>query len=58
MYQRYGDRQILEESFDSMKDWVDYIRGQGPEEALWNTGLQLGDWLALDAEEGSFWRNG
>lgn len=54
MYQRYGDRQILEESFDSMKAWVDYIRGQGPEEALWNTGLQLGDWLALDAEEGSF----
>lgn len=54
MYQRFGNPQILADSFDSMRSWVDYIRGQGTEEALWNTGLQLGDWLALDAEEGSF----
>lgn len=54
MYQHFGDRTLLEDSWSSMKRWVDYIRGQGIEETLWNTGLQLGDWLALDAKEGSF----
>lgn len=54
MYQRFGNQVILNEAYPSMKKWVDYIRGQGREEALWDTGLQLGDWLALDSEEGSF----
>ncbi|WP_149093847.1 alpha-L-rhamnosidase [Paenibacillus terrae] len=54
MYQCYGDKQILAQQYDSMKAWVDYIRAQGNEECLWDTGLQLGDWLALDSEEGSY----
>ncbi|AET62005.1 rhamnosidase a [Paenibacillus terrae HPL-003] len=54
MYQCYGDKQILAQQYDSMKAWVDYIRAQGNEEHLWDTGLQLGDWLALDSEEGSY----
>lgn len=54
MYQRFGDVTILKENYETMKRWVDYICGQGTEEFIWDTGLQLGDWLALDAEEGSF----
>lgn len=54
MYQRFGLKSVLKESYSMMKKWVDYVRGQGQEEYLWDTGLQLGDWLALDAEEGSF----
>jgi len=54
IYQCYGDKQILAQQYESMKAWVDYVRAQGNEECLWDTGLQLGDWLALDSEEGSY----
>lgn len=54
LYLSYGNRQILEDQFDSMKKWVEYIRAQGDNEFLWNTGRHYGDWLGLDAEEGSY----
>lgn len=54
LYEMYGDKRILEEQFDSMKAWVEYIRAQGEQEYLWNTGFHFGDWLALDAKEGSY----
>nr|WP_264169924.1 hypothetical protein [Clostridium estertheticum] len=37
-----------------MKNWINYIRNQGNNEYLWDTGLQLADWLALDAGGGFF----
>lgn len=51
VYQMYGDRQILEESWKCMHEWVDYIRSQCGENGLWQSGFQYGDWLALDKEE-------
>ena len=54
IYQCYGDENILKQQYDSMKKWINYIRCQGENEYLWDTGLQLADWLALDNEEGSF----
>ncbi|WP_151735002.1 alpha-L-rhamnosidase ['Paenibacillus yunnanensis' Narsing Rao et al. 2020] len=54
LYVCYGDTRILEEQYDSMKAWVDYIRSQGEDEHLWNTGFHFGDWLGLDAKEGSY----
>ncbi|MBB3110935.1 alpha-L-rhamnosidase [Paenibacillus phyllosphaerae] len=54
LYQIYGDTRLLEEQYDSMKAWVDYIRAQGTNEHAWNTGFQFGDWLALDAKENSY----
>lgn len=54
IYQCYGDENILIQQYDSMKNWINYIRNQGDNEYLWDTGLQLADWLALDNEEGSF----
>ncbi len=50
MYEAYGDSRLLEEQYGCMKGWVEYIRSQGDNEYLWNTGNQLGDWLALDKE--------
>ncbi len=46
IYQQYGDRRILEENYDAMKAWVEYMKttaneGIRPEEGF-------GDWLALD----------
>ncbi|WP_256759591.1 alpha-L-rhamnosidase [Cohnella sp. WQ 127256] len=54
VYQVYGDRRLLSEQYGSMKAWVEFIRAQGEEEHLWTTGFHFGDWLALDAHEGSY----
>ena len=54
IYLYYGDTQVLAEQYPSMKAWVEYIRTQGSNEYLWNTGTHFGDWLALDAKENSY----
>lgn len=54
LYQYYGDKRFIEEQFDSMKRWVEYIRAQGENEYMWNTGFHFGDWLGLDAKENSY----
>ncbi|MFD0959763.1 family 78 glycoside hydrolase catalytic domain [Paenibacillus chungangensis] len=53
IYECYGDRRILESQYNSMRAWVDYIRAQGEQEYLWNTGFHFGDWLALDGKADS-----
>ncbi len=62
VYLMFGDPGTLERNFDAMKGWVDYITGDtleqdlwiGPDDAdiMWQK--HYGDWLALDAEEGSY----
>ncbi len=47
MYLSYGDTRILENQYDSMKAWVEYMRRQAGETHLWNTGFHFGDWLAF-----------
>ena len=54
LYETYGDKQVLEEQYSSMKVWVDYIRRQCGEYGLWQTGFQYGDWLGLDVERNEF----
>lgn len=51
MYQTYGDKRILEDQYESMTGWVDYISERCGSSGLWQTGFQYGDWLALDKEE-------
>lgn len=52
LYKSFGDKTLLEEQYDSMKDWVDYIRKVDVEkcggEYLWRHGFHFADWLALD----------
>lgn len=51
IYFAYGDERVLRVQYPSMKKWVEYIKAQGDNPYLWNTGFQLGDWLALDCRE-------
>ncbi len=53
LYLTYGDRQILRDQYDSMKAWIDFMRAHA-KQGIWNYRLQFGDWVALDAEEGSY----
>lgn len=51
LYCYYGDKQLLAEQYPMMCDWVDYMTAESknnPIPYLWQTGRQLGDWLALD----------
>ncbi|MGM9625176.1 MAG: family 78 glycoside hydrolase catalytic domain [Eubacteriales bacterium] len=54
IYRAYGDITILEQQFDSMKKWCDYVYNKGDGPDAWGGGGQYGDWLGLDAEEGSY----
>ncbi len=48
LYQTYGDVRVLEEQYDSMRDWVDYVMSRCGDNGLWQKDYQYGDWLALD----------
>ncbi len=54
VYLAYGDKKILEDGFDSMVKWVEYIHNFGDEEYLWLGGHHYGDWLAIDNGEGVY----
>ena len=43
-YMAYGDKSILEQQYESMRAWVDYVISQ-TNDYLWNTGWHYGDWL-------------
>ena len=53
LYQCYGDKRILEKQYPSMRRWLDFIATQS-DGYLWNGGWHFGDWLGLDAHEGSY----
>ena len=44
MYLAYGDKRILENQYNSMKAWVNYMQKESKND-LWNTGTHFGDWL-------------
>lgn len=51
LYQFYGDINILEQQFESMRAWVDYIKDiddYSGGRRLWAEGLHFGDWLSQD----------
>jgi alpha-L-rhamnosidase len=45
MYTVYGDKQLLENQYPSMKKWVEYIRKKAGDTYLWKGGSKYGDWL-------------
>lgn len=49
-YLLYGDRQLLETQYPSMKQWVEYIRSKSTDN-LWSTGFHFGDWLFYSPDD-------
>jgi len=45
MYLVYGDQRILENQYQSMKSWVEYIRKKAGNSLIWKGGSKYGDWL-------------
>ena len=52
-YLHFGDKTILENQYESMKAWVEYMKREDDSTGstgLWTTGKHFGDWLALDGK--------
>ncbi len=47
LYQSYGDIRIIEEQYNSMKSWIEYMRRQAGESYIFETGFHFGDWLSF-----------
>ncbi|NMO56229.1 family 78 glycoside hydrolase catalytic domain [Actinoplanes sp. TBRC 11911] len=45
LYQRYGDRDLLNRQLPSMRAWVDKMAALAGDGLLWQGGFQFGDWL-------------
>ncbi|MGZ3819473.1 MAG: family 78 glycoside hydrolase catalytic domain [Mucilaginibacter sp.] len=50
MYLAYGDKQILQNQYPSMKAWVDYMQHQAKSD-LWQSGQSFGDWLFYSIDD-------
>lgn len=50
LYRAYGNKKILEDNFECMHRWIEYMHRAGDEEYLWMGGDHYGDWLAMDVE--------
>lgn len=50
MYVSYGDREIVERQYPSMKAYLNYVRSVAKND-LWNTGFQFADWLSYRVDE-------
>jgi alpha-L-rhamnosidase len=51
LWRVYGDRRVLQQSFDAMAGWIEHIRDANPD-LIWRhkVGNHYGDWLQVDAQ--------
>ncbi len=51
IYQAYGDKRVLERSYDSMVEWIDWCGSQSTNFIrTGNRGADYGDWLSINAD--------
>lgn len=54
MYRVYGDIRILEEQYDSMVKWVEYMAKKAGKSYLWRNDFHWGDWLAYSSTKSDY----
>ncbi|MCV9386701.1 glycoside hydrolase family 78 protein [Reichenbachiella ulvae] len=56
VYRAYGDKRVLEQQYESMKAWVDYMRLKSGDDLLWNEKGKhhWGDWLAFHSDSPAY----
>jgi alpha-L-rhamnosidase len=52
MYERYGDRRILDEYYEGVKKYVEFLRSRAPDHVL--RFYHYGDWIAVEKTPGEF----
>jgi alpha-L-rhamnosidase len=48
VYLNYGDRRILQNQYESMKAWIDYMETRSDDDYIWQQDWHYGDWLSFD----------
>lgn len=51
MWQQYGDRRILEENYDGLKEYVEFLRSRATDNVL--SYSYYGDWVAIEPTPGA-----
>jgi len=51
MYEQYGDRRILEEDYEGLKKYVEFLRSRAPDNVLRYS--YYGDWVAIEKTPGA-----
>ncbi|NQT27749.1 family 78 glycoside hydrolase catalytic domain [candidate division KSB1 bacterium] len=54
VYLNYGDERILQNQYESMKEWVHYMESKAEDNYLWLYDWHYGDWLSYDASSPSY----
>ena len=54
VYRAFGNKKLLREHITMMKGWVGYMTSRAVRKCLWQGDNHFGDWLGLDAPEGSY----
>ena len=54
VYLAFGDKKLLRENLPMMKKWNSYVQSRAGRKCLWQGDNHFGDWLGLDAPEGSY----
>lgn len=54
VYLSYGNKKILADQYASMSGYVDYMTAQSADKYRFNGHPHYGDWLGIDAPEGSY----
>jgi alpha-L-rhamnosidase len=47
MYLTYGDKRVLEEQYDSIGKWIEYMHKRAGDDYIWDGDYHFGDWLAF-----------
>jgi alpha-L-rhamnosidase len=45
LYERFGDAEVLDAQYASMRSWVEAVAARSDEDGLWRGKFQFGDWL-------------
>jgi len=56
MWRQYGDRRILEENYEGLKSYIDFLRSRAQDNVLRYS--YYGDWIALDPTPGALVSDG
>ena len=54
VYNAFGDKKLLKEHLPMMKKWHGYVKSRAGKKCLWQGDVHFGDWLGMDAPEGSY----
>ncbi len=54
IYKKYGDVRILENQYESMKAWVNFMKKEAGDSCLHTSGFHYGDWLAFATDRSDY----